>query len=137
MLKIKTNNFDLDSTMSCGQTFRYFKLEDNSYDIILKDRIINVKKENDYLIVDSSDNNNLEEIVINYFDLNTDYEKIGNYLIEKDELLKESVEFSKGLNMLRQDPFEMILSTSCLLEKRPCVFLYPFVTRTSAGIASQ
>ena len=110
MLKIKTNNFDLDSTMSCGQTFRYFKLEDNSYDIILKDRIINVKKENDYLIVDSSDNNNLEEIVINYFDLNTDYEKIGNYLIEKDELLKESVEFSKGLNMLRQDPFEMVVS---------------------------
>ena len=31
MLKIKTNNFDLDSTMLCGQAFRYYVLDDNSY----------------------------------------------------------------------------------------------------------
>lgn len=110
MLKIKINNFDLNSTMSCGQAFRYFKLEDDSFDIILKDRIINVKKENEYLLVDSNNYDNLENVAINYFDLNTDYENIGKYLIEKDSLLKESVKFSRGLNMLRQDPFEMVVS---------------------------
>lgn len=110
MLKIKTNNFDLDSTMLCGQAFRYYVLEDNSYDIILRDRVINVKKENEYLIIDSNNYENLEEIVVNYFDLNTDYEKICKYLIVKDNLLKDSIEFSKGLNILRQDPFEMIVS---------------------------
>ncbi len=110
MLKIKINNFDLDSTMTCGQAFRYFKLEEGSYDIILKDRVINVKKEDNYLLIDSNNYDNLENIVIDYFDLNTNYETIGKYLIEKDCLLKDSVEFSKGLNMLRQEPFEMVVS---------------------------
>ena len=45
MIKIELkNNFNLDSTVTCGQIFRYYKLEDNSYDIILKDRVINVYK---------------------------------------------------------------------------------------------
>ena len=43
MIKIKLQNtFKLDDTITCGQIFRYKKLEDNSYDVILSDRVINV-----------------------------------------------------------------------------------------------
>mgnify|MGYP004494202359 CR=1 FL=1 len=50
MIKIELkNNFNLDSTVTCGQIFRYYKLEDNSYDIILKDRVINVTGINIYI----------------------------------------------------------------------------------------
>ena len=38
MIKI-LNNFDLDSTITCGQIFRYEVLKD-SYIVVLKDRVI-------------------------------------------------------------------------------------------------
>ena len=111
MIKIKISKpFKLDDTVCCGQIFRFFKLDDNSYDIILKDRVINVKKDGDYLIVSSNDENNLEEVVKLYFDLNNDYDKINNYLLDKDLKLKEAINFSSGLMMIKQDPFETIIS---------------------------
>lgn len=110
MIKIELkNNFNLDSTVTCGQIFRYYKLEDNSYDIILKDRVINVYKKDNYLIVSSNNEDDLEIVVKNYFDLDNDYENINKYLLEKDSLLKDAIMFSCGLMMIRQDPFETLI----------------------------
>ena len=110
MLEIKKCDLNLDDTVTCGQLFRYFKNDDNSYDIILKDRVINVRMDNDTLLVESNNENDLKNIVYDYFDLNTDYENIRNKIIKVDEKLKESVYNSIGLRMLRQDPTEMIIS---------------------------
>ena len=110
MIKIELkNNFNLDSTVTCGQIFRYYKLEDNSYDIILKDRVINVYKKDNYIIASSNNEDDLEIVVRNYFDLDNDYENINKYLLEKDSLLKDAIMFSCGLMMIRQDPFETLI----------------------------
>lgn len=110
MIKIELkNNFNLDSTVTCGQIFRYYKLEDNSYDIILKDRVINVYKKDNYIIASSNNEDDLEIVVKNYFDLDNDYENINKYLLEKDSLLKDAIMFSCGLMMIRQDPFETLI----------------------------
>lgn len=101
--------FDLDSTITCGQIFRFKKLDNNSYDIILDDRVINISQNKNILYIDSNIENNLEEKIIDYLDLNTDYENICKILIEKDEKIKSSVEFSKGLKMIHQSPFETIV----------------------------
>ena len=38
MIKIKIEKpFKLEDTITCGQIFRFFKMEDGSFDIILKD----------------------------------------------------------------------------------------------------
>lgn len=110
MIKIENCDINLDDTITCGQLFRYFKKNDNSYDIILKDRVINVKLDNNILLISSNDETNLESIIYEYFDLNTNYNEIGNKIIALDNKLKESVNNSKGLKMLRQDPLEMIIS---------------------------
>lgn len=108
MLKIK-NNFDLKSTITCGQIFRF--IEDcNSYTIIVKDRVINLKQDNDYIIIESNKEEDLEEFIYDYFDLNRDYEKIENEILKKDKKLKEAINFSKGLKMIHQDPFETLIS---------------------------
>lgn len=110
MIKIKINKpFKLDNTITCGQIFRFFKQDNNSYDIILKDRVINVYMDNNYLCVSSNNWDNLEELVINYFDLDNDYDDISSFLIKKDEKLKDAILFSSGLKMIRQDPFETII----------------------------
>ena len=82
-MKLKVNNFNLKDTITCGQIFRYEVLSDNSYDVILSDRVINIYQKDDYIYFDSNKLDNLEEVVINYFDLNYDYESINNMLINK------------------------------------------------------
>lgn len=108
MLKIK-NNFDLKSTITCGQIFRFIE-EDNGYTIIVKDRVISLKEDGDYIIIESSNDTGLEDFIYDYFDLNRDYKKIENDIIKKDKKLKDAIVFSKGLRMIHQDPFETLIS---------------------------
>lgn len=110
MIRIKLSKpFNLKDTLTCGQIFRYFIQDDGSYDVILSDRIINVYKDNDFLCVTSNNEENLEEIVIKYFDLDNDYDQIDLELISKDDKIKDAVLFSKGLNMINQDHFETLI----------------------------
>ena len=110
MIKIKIkNDFNLQDTVTCGQIFRFYLMDDNSYDIVLSDRVINVKVNDNYLIVKSNNYENLEEVVTNYFDLDNDYKYINDKLIENDIKIKNAVDFSKGLKMIRQEPFETII----------------------------
>ena len=111
MIKIKLDKpFKFDNTITCGQIFRYIKNEDYSYDIILKDRVINVFVKNDYLYASSNNDQDLKKIIINYFDLENDYESINKYLIKNDEKIKDAVIFSDGFKIIRQDPFETLIS---------------------------
>ncbi len=111
MIKIKVEKpFKLNDTVTCGQIFRFFKQENGSFDIILKDRVINVYMDEDYLCVSSNNEENLKEVVINYFDLNNDYDVMDEFLIKNDEKIKPAVLFSKGLTMIKQDPFETVMS---------------------------
>ncbi|MBQ9012439.1 MAG: 8-oxoguanine DNA glycosylase [Bacilli bacterium] len=110
MVRIKLKKpFKLNDTITCGQIFRFSKLEDGSYDVILKDRVINVYKKGDYLYVTSNNEDNLEEVVTNYFDLENDYDSMNNYLKQVDDKITPSVEFSSGLTMIKQDPFETVI----------------------------
>ena len=108
MIKIK-NNFDLKATVTCGQIFRFIE-EDDSFTIVIKDRIINLKEDGDYIIIESSKEEDLENIILDYFDLNTDYRKIEEEIIKKDSKIKEAIDFSKGLKMIHQDPFETLIA---------------------------
>ncbi len=111
MIKIKvTKPFKLDDTVTCGQIFRFYKQDDNSYDIVLKDRVINVCMDKNYLCVSSNNENDLEKVVKEYFDLDNDYDVMNEFLVNNDEKIKPAVEFSKGLMMIRQDPFETVMS---------------------------
>ena len=110
MIKIKVEKpFNLEETVTCGQIFRFFKQEDGSYDIILKDRVINVFMDGNFLCVSANNEKDLKKIVINYFDLDNDYALMDKFLINSDKKIVPAVEFSKGLMMIRQDPFETVM----------------------------
>lgn len=110
MIKIKIEKpFKLNDTVTCGQIFRFFKQDDGSFDIILKDRVINVYMDGDLLCVSSSDENDLECVIRNYFDLDNDYSVMNSFLIKHDAKLTDVVLFSNGLTMIRQDPFETVM----------------------------
>lgn len=106
----KPNSFDLIHIFECGQCFRWNREEDDSYTGIIKNRVINIKKNNDDYIFSSNENTNLEKCIIEYFDLNTDYEEIKEKLANIDENLKLSIEYGKGIRILKQDIWECIIS---------------------------
>lgn len=110
MIKIKIEKpFKLEDTITCGQIFRFFKMNDGSFDIILSDRVINVYQKDNYLYATSNCNDNLKTIIINYFDLDNDYNEINHYLLSQDKKLEDAINFSNGLMMIRQNAFETIM----------------------------
>ncbi len=107
MIKIN-NDFDIDSTITCGQIFRY-ELIDDTYIIVIKDRVISIKKDGKYLLIESNNEDNLLDVITDYFDLKRDYKKITSDLINMDKRLEDAVNYSSGLHMIHQDPFETVI----------------------------
>lgn len=109
-MRIKKSGINLKDTITSGQMFRYTMEEDESFTIVLKDRVINVKEVGDYLEVTSNKEKDLRSVVVKYFDLKRDYEAINKKLSKNDPYMKELVKKNKGYKILRQDPFEMLVS---------------------------
>lgn len=106
----KQSDFDLVHIFECGQCFRWNKEDDKSFTGVIKDRVINIKKENDNIKIQSSSYENIENIINDYFDLENDYTKIKSKLANIDEYLKISTEFGSGIRILHQDLWECIIS---------------------------
>jgi len=109
-MKIEANGLNLYDTLFSGQCFRMSIDEDGSYTIILSDRVINIREENGYLIIQSNNNDNLEDVVRDYLDLNRDYELINKVLASKCDILKNNIHLCEGYKILNQDKFEMFIT---------------------------
>ena len=115
MIKIK-NNFNLDNTITCGQIFR-FKKDGNKYIVILSDRVISLEAHGEYILVDSNNYDNLENVINDYFDLNRDYTS----LLKGLDIDKDVIEFNRGYKIIHQDPLitliEYIISSANKVER--------------------
>ena len=104
------NTFELKDIFECGQCFRFNKQEDESYTGVVGNNVINVKKVDNEIHIRSVGQDNLEELVVNYFDLNRDYEQIKDKLSKIDENMQKSISYGKGIRILNQDLWETIIS---------------------------
>ena len=102
-------NFELSHIFDCGQCFRWNRQENNNYIGIAYGRVIEVEKKDDNLIIYNTTLNDVKNIWLDYFDLNREYSEIKKEL-SKDSLLKTAVEFGNGIRLLKQEPFEIIIS---------------------------
>lgn len=111
---IKVNCFNLKYTLECGQCFRWNKIyEDDkkvTYIGVIKDRVIKISEQDDKLYVSSSNMDKLEEVISEYFDLNTDYKQIESVISKIDKNVNTAVKNSTGIRILNQDFFEMVIS---------------------------
>lgn len=104
------DTFVLKDIFECGQCFRWNIESDGSYTGVIKDGIINVKQDSKDFIFSGICKENIEKVIINYFDLNRDYKNIKMKLSRIDENLKKSIEYGKGIRILNQDLWETIIS---------------------------
>ena len=103
-------SFNLRDIFECGQCFRWNEQDDGSYTGVIKNAVINIKKENETITFTGFCEENLEELVKYYFDLNRDYEEIKQKLANIDEYLRRSIEYGEGIRILNQDLWETIIS---------------------------
>lgn len=104
------NSFELKDIFECGQCFRWNKQEDGSYTGVFGNNVLNVKKENNKVVFEGVCEDDIEETVKYYFDLNRDYKKIKEKLSKIDENMKMSIEYGSGIRILNQDLWETIIS---------------------------
>lgn len=103
--------FDLDFTLCCGQVFRWQKKGGWWYGVVgecaFKIRQCGFELEFE---------NISEEFVRCYFGLNDDLEKI-NSCIGKDDYIKKALRKFEGLRVVRQEPWECLISFICATYK--------------------
>ncbi len=103
-------SFEPKHIFECGQCFRWDEEQDGSYTGIVKNNVINVKKVDNSIVFSSFGADNLKELVINYFDLNRNYEEIKTTLSKIDIYLENSIKYGSGIRILNQDLWETIIS---------------------------
>ncbi len=107
---IQVENLNLKETITCGQIFRFKEEEDNSFTVVLSDRVVNLKLEGNNLIIDSNNMDNIDNVIKKYLDLEFDYDSLNKLLVDIDNDNKDIVEFCSGLKMINEPRFEVIIS---------------------------
>ena len=102
--------FDLKQTAYSGQVFRMIPLKEipDTWQVISQGNVCLIRQENDTFFLECEPE--LEDFWKNYFDLNTDYEKMVAAIKPEDHYLMAAAQAGKGIRILRQDTWEMIIT---------------------------
>ena len=103
-------SFEPKHIFECGQCFRWNIEDDGSYTGVVGKNVLNVKKDQNNIIIKGICRGNIKDVCDKYFDLNTDYEKIKIRLSKTDNNLKQSIEHGNGIRILKQEPWEALVS---------------------------
>lgn len=105
-------HFNVAQILESGQVFTFDKLSDHSYLLNVKQKLIKLTQqpESSSAMLYNTTVSELDELWEHYFDLKTDYKQITDTLSKKDEYMAQAVLFGEGIRILRQDPWEMLIS---------------------------
>ncbi len=102
-------HFSIEKTLECGQAFNFEKLEENFYRLTAFRRVLFIKQDSEKIVMYPTNEADFNNIWIEYFDLNTDYEAIYNKFIN-DKTLRPLVEYGDGIRILKQEKWECLVS---------------------------
>lgn len=104
----KNDCFDIKQTFLCGQCFRWKELENGAFSGIAYGRRLTLTQSENGISVSGITENELP-LWRRYFDLDTDY---SAYIkrFSADKTLREACRRSSGIRILRQEPFETLIS---------------------------
>lgn len=109
--------FDLDKTLDCGQVFRWEK-EGDEWRGIVNGSLVSVRQKEACLIYDGI----TEDDLIAYFNLNLDLAGVITSIRDtissgnpcgRDTLFENVFQAGNGLRIIRQDPWECLISFIC------------------------
>ena len=107
--------FSLEYSLDCGQLFRWQKLGDWWYGVAA-DKVIKIKQNEEGLIFEAFPDAPNREFIQSYLRLDDDLPSIFAE-ISKDEHIREAVRRFRGLRLIRQEPWECLISYICATYK--------------------
>ncbi|MCW4047494.1 MAG: hypothetical protein NWE99_08050 [Candidatus Bathyarchaeota archaeon] len=110
-MKLSGTPFNLDVTLCCGQVFRWDKKDGWWYGVV-GDRVLKVRQTAAELEFAGAD----EKLIVHYFGLDDDLQKIGA-AIGRDEHIRKALKAFWGLRVIRQEPWECLISYICATYK--------------------
>jgi N-glycosylase/DNA lyase len=103
--------FDLDFSLCCGQVFRWKKIGDWWYGVV-GEKIVKIRQRGCELEFENVD----KDFVLSYFGLTDNLDDIGE-CIAKDDYIKKALRQYEGLRIVRQVPWECLISFICATYK--------------------
>ncbi|OGP74277.1 MAG: hypothetical protein A2V86_09060 [Deltaproteobacteria bacterium RBG_16_49_23] len=105
--RIRIENFSLRDTLECGQFFRFTKAMD-TYIVHSSGKTFSLFKKGDFLFYDGVE----ESFLRNFFRLEENPDAILME-IDHDPMIHQAIRKYRGLKLIRQDPWECLLSFLC------------------------
>lgn len=99
----------LDDVLDTGQAFRWNKTGENSYFGYCLDTPLEISGSGGRFVLKNTDEETFLNVWADYFDLGTDYAALRREY-SRDPALKEACAFSRGIRLLRQPPWEALVS---------------------------
>jgi N-glycosylase/DNA lyase len=107
--------FNLEHTLDCGQLFRWQKMGDWWYGVAA-DRVIKIKQNDEGLIFEAFPDTPNRRFIESYLRLDDNLPSIFSE-IGKDEHIREAIRRFCGLRLIRQEPWECLISYICATYK--------------------
>ncbi len=109
-MRLTCKLFDLNQTLCCGQVFRWKLEEDQWWYGVIRDYVLKIRQiQNDLEFDIFPQIENPGEFISRYFRLDDNLELIYGQ-ISKDDYLKDAIHNAHGLRLIRQDPWECMIS---------------------------
>ncbi|ONI44036.1 8-oxoguanine DNA glycosylase [Candidatus Epulonipiscioides gigas] len=109
-MDIQVTDFNISQILECGQIFRFYKIAKDNFNVIANNKLINIAQKENVITINNTSPNEFNSFWRNYLDLNTDYSNIKSELKQIDINMNNAINFGSGIRILRQDPFEMLIS---------------------------
>ncbi|MBE5924824.1 MAG: DNA-3-methyladenine glycosylase 2 family protein [Lachnospiraceae bacterium] len=110
IIEIK-DDFDLKKIADSGQCFRWQPIENDGYRIIHRDKCLCIYKKGEHSYELDCTEDEYLSVWSTYLDLTEDYESIRKRIDKvSDPFLYEAAEHELGIRILRQDPWEALIS---------------------------
>jgi len=107
--------FSLDFTLQCGQAFRWKKVGEWWYGVVHQN-VVKARRNGDVLEFQTYPEELNSAFIESYFRLSDDLPKIYSSIL-RDEHIQAAVERFKGLRLVRQEPWECLISYICATNK--------------------
>lgn len=104
------DDFDLDKIALSGQCFRVKRMQDDGYRFIFGDEVLYIREIGNHRFSVSCSLDAWRNTWSFYFDLNRSYNDIFEIECDKHQFIHEAMLYGRGLRILRQDPWEMLIT---------------------------
>ncbi|MDD6920391.1 MAG: DNA glycosylase [Eubacteriales bacterium] len=103
-------DFNLEHIFQCGQCFRWTQNKDESFTGVAGGKVITLSIHGTTLTIENSSLDDFDSFWANYLDLETDYGKIKDNLVQSDERIAPAIATGYGIRILNQEIWETIAS---------------------------